>query len=293
MATQVVADALNNELKKLNVHELKVVMKPESPGGKTRFKLVLEIFGNGSAKDILSEGEQRAIAIASFLAEVNLGKGRGGVVFDDPVSSLDHRRRWHVAKRLAEEAQQRQVIVLTHDIYFLCILQQEAESVGLDFSPQCIHKSSIGFGVQTERLPFDAMTTSKRVKYLRQMCENTKRAHNAGNEQEAKQLTRDAYYHLRMAWERGVEEVLLQGAVTRFDEGISTKKLSYVVVEDSDYAEIETGMTKCSKFAAHDPALSANLPTPHPDELFVDIEALEKWRKSVEDRKETIRARRS
>lgn len=293
MATQEVADALNNELKKLNVHELKVVMKPESPGGKTRFKLVLEIFGNGSAKDILSEGEQRAIAIASFLAEVNLGKGRGGVVFDDPVSSLDHRRRWHVAKRLAEEAQQRQVIVLTHDIYFLCILQQEAESFGLDFSPQCIHKSSLGFGVQTERLPFDAMTTSKRVKYLRQMFESTKKAHVAGNEQEAKQLTRDAYYHLRMAWERGVEEVLLQGAVTRFDEGISTKKLSYVVVEDSDYTEIETGMTKCSKFAAHDPALSANLPTPHPDELLVDIEALEKWRKSVEDRKETIRARRS
>ena len=101
MATQEVADALNNELQKLNVHELKVVMKPESPGGKTRFKLVLEILGSASAKDILSEGEQRAIAIASFLAEVNLGKGRGGIVFDDPVSSLDHRRRSHVAKRLA------------------------------------------------------------------------------------------------------------------------------------------------------------------------------------------------
>ena len=35
MATQEVADALNSELKKLNVHELKVIMKPESPKGKT------------------------------------------------------------------------------------------------------------------------------------------------------------------------------------------------------------------------------------------------------------------
>ena len=157
MATQEVADALNNELQKLNVHELKVMMKPESPGGKTRLKLVLDIQGSASAKDILSEGEQRAIAIASFLAEVNLGKGRGGIVFDDPVSSLDHRRRWYVAKRLVEEAKLRQVIVLTHDIYFLCILQQEAKVAGLDLAPQCIRKAPNGFGVQTDRLPFDVM----------------------------------------------------------------------------------------------------------------------------------------
>lgn len=293
MATQEVADALNRELQKLNVHELKVVMKPESPGGKTRFKLVLEILGSASAKDILSEGEQRAIAIASFLSEVNLGKGLGGVVFDDPVSSLDHRRRWHVAKRLTEEAKQRQVIVFTHDIYFLCILQQEAEAIGLDFSPQCIHKTSIGFGVQSDRLPFDAMSTTKRVKYLRKMHEDAAKDYHAGNEEEAKRLTRDAYSHLRMAWERSVEEVLLQGAVTRFEEGISTKKLSYVVVEDSDYAKIEAGMTRCSKFSAHDPALGANLPTPHPDELSEDIETLETWRKSVEGRKDAIRARRT
>lgn len=292
MVTQEVADALNSELRKLNVHELKVMMKPESPGGKTRFKLVLAVQGDVAAKDILSEGEQRAIAIASFLTEVKLGKRQGGIVFDDPVSSLDHRRRWHVAKRLAEEAQQRQVIVLTHDIYFLCILQQEADTAGVNFDPQCIRKAPAGFGVQTDRLPFDAMTTSKRVKALRAMHEGTARAHKAGDDNEATRLTRDTYYNLRLAWERGVEEVLFQGAVTRFNEGVSTQKLSYVVVEDHDYAEIDAGMTKSSKFA-HDPAFGAQLPTPHPDDLLADINALETWRRSVETRKNAIRARRS
>lgn len=291
IATKEVADALNVELKRLNVHELKVMMKPESPGGKTRFKLVLEVQGNATAKDILSEGEQRAIAIASFLTEVNLSKQRGGIIFDDPVSSLDHRRRWYVAKRLVEEAQKRQVIILTHDIYFLCILQQEADAAGIDFAPQCIRKALAGFGVHSDRLPFDAMSTSKRVKSIRLMHEATARAHKAGDDDEAKRLTRDAYYNLRLAWERGVEEILFQGSVMRFDEGISTQKLSYVVVEDADYAEIDRGMTKCSKFA-HDPALAAHLPTPHPDELLADIEALENWRKSVETRKEEIRKRR-
>lgn len=292
MVTQKVADALNTELEKLNVHELKVIMKPESPGGKTRFKLVLEVQGNASAKDILSEGEQRAIAIASFLTEVKLDKRRGGIVFDDPVSSLDHRRRWHVAKRLAEEAKYRQVIVLTHDIYFLCILQQEADTAGVDLTPQCIRRAPAGFGVQTDRLPFDAMSTTRRIKSIRQMHEAAARAHKVGDDDEAKRLTRDTYYNLRLAWERGVEEVLFQGAVTRFDEGISTQKLSYVVVEDLDYAVIEAGMTKCSKFA-HDPALGAHLPTPHPNDLLADIESLETWRKSVEIRKDAIRARRS
>jgi predicted NAD-dependent protein-ADP-ribosyltransferase YbiA (DUF1768 family) len=57
------------------------------------------------------------------------------------------------------------------------------------------------------------------------MHEATAKAHKAGDDDEAKRLTRDTYFNLRLAWERGVEEVLFQGAVTRFDEGISTQKL--------------------------------------------------------------------
>ncbi|MFQ3247685.1 MAG: hypothetical protein ACI9SP_004344 [Arenicella sp.] len=291
MATQEVADALNAELEELNVHELKVIMQPTSSGGKTRFKLVLEVKGKVAAKDILSEGEQRAIAIASFLAEVNLGKQLGGVVFDDPMSSLDHRRRWHVAKRLAEESKKRQVIVLTHDIYFLCILQQEANSIGVKLLAQCIRKDVSGFGVQTNRLPFDAMPTKKRVKELRLMQQEAAKLHKLGGEAQTTSIVRKTYYHLRIAWERAVEEVLLQSAVTRFGEGVSTKKLSYVEVRDSDYSTIDAGMTKSSKFA-HDPALAAQIPTPHPNELLADIDALELWRSDVEARKNDVRERR-
>lgn len=293
MATQEVADALNAELKNLNVHELKVVMKTESPQGKTQFKLALQYPGGSSPSAILSEGEQRAIAIASFLAEVKLGKGRGGIVFDDPVSSLDHRRRWEVARRMAAEAKERQVIVLTHDIYFLCILQQESESAGIEPVTQCIHRTAEGFGVQTDDLPFDTLSTSKRVKALRAMHGKVAQLHKAGDEANARRATRSAYSHLRMAWERGVEEVLFQGVVTRFGEGVSTLRLRSVVVEDADHAAIDAGMSKSSKFAGHDPAMPAHLPTPHPDELQADIEALETWRKSVEDRKKDVEARRA
>jgi hypothetical protein len=86
-----------------------------------------------------------------------------------------------------------------------------------------------------------------------------------------------------LAWERGVEEVLFAGVVTRFGEGISTQRLKSVVVDDGDYKTVDAGMTRSSKFA-HDTAPKARPPMPHPDELSADIENLEAWRVHVDKR---------
>jgi len=40
-----------------------------------------------TASDILSEGEQSVVAVASFLAELQTASHNGGIVFDDPVCS--------------------------------------------------------------------------------------------------------------------------------------------------------------------------------------------------------------
>ena len=98
------ADALNREFKALGVGSLSVSLQSRADRGKALHKLKLQLPQVRSPGEILSEGEQRAIAIGSFLAEVGLSGGKGGIVFDDPVSSLDHRRRERVAKRLAAEA---------------------------------------------------------------------------------------------------------------------------------------------------------------------------------------------
>ncbi|SIF22359.1 cytochrome c biogenesis protein CcmA [Mycobacteroides abscessus subsp. abscessus] len=67
---------------------------------------------------ILSEGEQKVIALADFLAEARLAGITAPIIFDDPVSSLDHRRVDEVAQRIAKLAEHHQVIVFTHDILF-------------------------------------------------------------------------------------------------------------------------------------------------------------------------------
>lgn len=286
------ADALTNEYKKLNVSSLKVSLKPLSQRGKTNYKLVLETAGGKKLSDILSEGEQRAIAIGSFLAEVNIGQHPGGVIFDDPMSSLDHRRREKVASRLIEEAQKRQVIIFTHDLYFLCMLQQEAQNQGVPLAARSLHKTVDGFGVASEDLPFDGTPTKTRIGRLRVLHSECDVLHRKGDEQAYIPKARETYRQLRIAWERAIEEVLLHGTINRFGEGVSTLKLREVSVEDEDYFAIENGMSRCSKFAAHDGAAMAQVATPEPDELKVDIEALETWRANVENRKKEIGKRR-
>lgn len=87
--------------------QVRLINKPSEPVGK-----------------ILSEGEHRCVALAAFLAELATIEAQSAIVFDDPVSSLDHQHRDKVAARLADEGQNRQVIVFTHDMAFLLLLDE-------------------------------------------------------------------------------------------------------------------------------------------------------------------------
>ncbi|WP_416761171.1 AAA family ATPase [Roseateles sp. So40a] len=290
MATEEVAAALRQELKALGIHGINVELQPSSARAKTTFKLVLNSKSGAVPEEILSEGEQRAIAIAAFLAEVKLGNGRGGIVFDDPVSSLDHARRELVARRIAAEATHRQVVVFTHDIYFLNVLMYEAAKLELAPKTLTLNETPEGFGVAEETLPFAGATVAQRVGMLRNKQVDCARLHKNGDKPGYRRLTLELYSDLRMSWERGVEEVLFNEAVLRFRKGVETNRLKQVTIEPEDIAAITSGMAKCSNFTGHDGAMVANVAMPPPDELSADISALEDWRKSVMVRRNAKRA---
>ena len=283
--------ALNREFKSLGVGNLQVCLKTRTDKGKAFHKLKLDLPQAKTPGDILSEGEQRAIAIGSFLAEANIGDSSTGVIFDDPVSSLDHKRRERVARRLAQEASKRQVIVFTHDLYFLDLLIHEAEKTGVPVKKQSLMRRPEGFGVADPDLPFEGMNTKARVGYLRNKQQQINKIHNSGDEPEHRKQTADAYRQLRIAWERAIEEVLLRSVVLRFRKGIETQRLAGVVVEDGDYATVNQWMSKCSNYA-HDQALLGGVEIPDPDELLADINALDEWRKQIEKRGEDTQKQR-
>ena len=104
----------------------------------------LSIKGGHSPEKILSEGEQRAVALADFLTEIALNPANAGIVLDDPVTSQDHQRKERVARRLVGEAKIRQVIIFTHDLVFLTMIAGAAADGGMEMLTHWVERDSDG-----------------------------------------------------------------------------------------------------------------------------------------------------
>lgn len=280
-------EALNREFDRLGVEHLKVELQSRTQKGKSLHKLCLNLPLAASLESVLSEGEQRAIAIASFLAEVSLANDPTGIVFDDPVSSLDHKRRERVSRRLAEEAKYRQVVVFTHDLYFMNLLVTEAKRVGANCEPRSLEQGPDGYGVPHDDIPFEGKNTKARIGQLRAMQQQIAKAFREKEIVLYKAMTTEAYRQLRLAWERAVEEVLFRNVVLRFRKSVETTRLSKVVVEAGDHETVDKWMTLCSNYA-HDQALLGGTELPKPQELLDHINALDDWRKELESRAEQL-----
>ncbi|HEY1458416.1 MAG TPA: hypothetical protein VGF15_07855 [Solirubrobacteraceae bacterium] len=91
----------------------------EFPGRQGRTARQKTVARKHKPSTVLSQGEQRLIALADFLAEAMMRPVAAPLVFDDPVSGLDRSHAGHLATRLAELSLTRQVIVFSHDIWFV------------------------------------------------------------------------------------------------------------------------------------------------------------------------------
>lgn len=85
--------------------------------GKGTVRTCIKILGS-DVQSILSDGEQKAACLALFLGEVVSQPGENPIVFDDPVTSVDHEVADLFAKRLLQVSQQRQIVVFTHNRLF-------------------------------------------------------------------------------------------------------------------------------------------------------------------------------
>jgi ABC-type lipoprotein export system ATPase subunit len=286
--SQKLKQRFRDELTSLAFRHVEVELK-EAGGadGVLYHKLILTRAPGVELPRVVSEGEQRCLSIAAFFGELSTADDPSGIVFDDPVSSLDYRWREGVARRLVQEAKTRQVIVFTHDVVFLLLLKQFAEEQGVAQLDQHVRQVSKGSGVCAEELPWVAMPVRKKIGYLKSEWQATDKlfrdGHQAAYEKEAKYL----YGFLREAWERALEEVLLGGLVERFRPSIQTQHIGTIAdITAEDCQTVDTAMTKCSKWLpGHDQAAAARAPVPEPTELKGDIEALENWVAAIRSRR--------
>jgi energy-coupling factor transporter ATP-binding protein EcfA2 len=286
--TEALASGFEAELKKFGFSRPELVLKPAGgQKGALYHQVVLKHATKAHLPSIMSEGEARCLALAAFLAEVRSAGTHSTIVFDDPVSSLDHRWRSRMADRLAGEAKERQVIVFTHELVFLYELIQAAERESVPSCCRTVARVRDAAGCVEQDLPWDARSTSKRIGALRAWLQTARKVLKDEGAAAYELYATRIYARLRQAWERAVEEVLLNGVVERFRDSVQTQKLKRAAdVTATDYDAVEAGMTKCSKWeGGHDHALAMNEPVPLPDEVDADIKALDDFIRGIEKRR--------
>lgn len=281
-------DRFNAEMWRLGGRGLPVVMTHQSKG-KGRFTFCAELRDPQRAihnREVLSEGEQRVVALAAFLADATGSDRCLPIVFDDPISSLDQRFEEAVADRIAELAETRQVLVLTHRLSLMVLLKnavkKRAEFHGSTARVQVL---SIARDGRAAGVPatIDAFAM-KPKEGLDKVVRDARSAANFDGEIR-RAVLRNACSNFRILVERSVEEHLLFGMVMRYRREIKTmghlKKLTAIRIEDCEL--IDGMMSKYSAFE-HSQPMETPAWLPEIEELIADASSVQAWIKPFEAR---------
>ncbi|NQU08054.1 MAG: AAA family ATPase, partial [Candidatus Abyssubacteria bacterium] len=214
-----------NELKGLRRSELEVNLKFRTD--KATSVLLQDIGQDHRLTDVLSEGEQKAIAMAEFLTELQLDESKAPVVFDDPVTSLDHKIIEEVARRMVKMSKDRQVVVFTHSILLLNSIKQKSELPrfkGLEFKyyETDTDTEHTGFLHESPTLKED---TFKNYKSKINVILNLPKEKRDRRETE---LAIEGYNKLRPAIEVFVEKEMFNETVKRYRKNVALMRLETV-----------------------------------------------------------------
>ncbi len=289
LITKRLQDQFQRELTRLEFTHLSVEIK--SAGGTRGAQYHHLVFTNAPGvvvAQVLSEGESRALSLAAFLTELSTAASPSAIIFDDPVSSLDHIWRERIARRLVEEAKSRQVIVFTHDLVFLRLLMKECENSTIKAQHQYVRRDGSGAGMCSPELPWVAMPLRDRIGRLRVLWQAADKISRTTGADAYEKEAREIYGMLREAWEQAVEEVLLNDVIERYRHSIETKKLRQLHdITQEDCTAVEAGMTECSRWIrGHDHPAANGAPFPKPADLKQRIDDLDSWSQAVRKRRE-------
>ena len=295
IAQALVTDALRAqfavEVASFGIANLAVELRQQnSAQGIPRFKVALVRQPRAAVGEVLSEGEHRCVALAAFMAELATAGNQSGIVFDDPVSSLDHMHREAVAKRLIDEASRRQVIVLTHDLAFLFELERAAQEAQPrpQVSMGSVSRGADKAGFCRNEPPFKARRAVEIMGALTRQLANERRHFEQGDEDNWRVTVKSIAGVLRDTWETAVEETVGH-VLRRLSYKVSTGGLiKLTVISPADCEAMRDGFGRCSELL-HSSARELNRPLPRPEALAAEIDALNRWATDLRQRQDAVR----
>jgi len=169
-----------------------------------------------SLLEILSEGEQKAIALSEFLTELQLDNKKAPVIFDDPVNSLDHNIIDDTARRLIKLSSERQVVVFTHSILLF--------NSFLYFSKHPTY-SSLSYKFYNTKNNYGETGIISEAEELNQIKSYISKINliisNTPKDRSEADIAEDGYGYLRSAIELFVELEIFHGTVKRYQKNIA------------------------------------------------------------------------
>ena len=284
LITNAYIDRFKSELVNLRATRLRVEIKQtKTEVGRVFHRIVLcNAAQDVRTSDILSEGEFRIASLAAFLADTG---GRGAqtpFIFDDPISSLDQVYEEATAQRLAALCKARQVIVFTHRLSLVSMLEKYSDKEHVKSTVVCLSRIRTG---DISDLPITLSKTKPAAnRLLGEGVVAAKKAAGAGDaeyERVAKALCRDT----RILVEQIVESDLLAGVIRRYSAEVQTKgrieHLAKITPEDCRF--IDDMMTAYSRYEHSQPD-EAPVELPKPDEIEKDLQAILAFIEAVQKR---------
>ena len=277
----------NKELSRLEASQISIeLVKSRTSRGRVLHKLRLKGSEHNTVGDILSEGEHRIVALSAFLADVTGKEYSAPFVFDDPISSLDQNFEEAVIKRLVELSKDRQVIVFTHRLPMLGLIQDYAKKENIETETVCVRKENWGAGEPGD-VPLSAKRPENSLNFLlvNRLPQARKELNEKGQEfyePIAKSLCSD----FRIIIEKTIEYDLLADVVQRHRRSINTQgKLHKLAkIKDSDCNFLDKLMTEYSRYE-HSQSLEAPVNTPTPEKMEQDFNTLKQWLQEFKQRK--------
>jgi hypothetical protein len=278
--TSVVRDQFTRETERL--HLRRVTLDPARGRRHATLEHQPKLLGaqmKAEIDDVLSEGEQTALGLAGFLTEVEFDESKSAAVLDDPVSSLDAGRRSRVATRLAELAQDRQVIVFTHEATFVNDLNKAARDHGVGVTERAILRQGERPGLVSDKHPWSVKDTRSRIDWLSVELGRLRKERSQLNTDEYTQRAQFWAGRLSQAWERAINLDVVNELVDRGTNEVRPRMFRLLVgITEQDDNDYQSGYAKASGWAPrHDQAPETNFIAPEPDELELELDRFKAW----------------
>ncbi len=241
---------------------------------------------NKPIQDVLSEGEHRIVCVAAFLADVSSKPNGSTFVFDDPISSLDLDYEEAVVQRLVALSGARQVIVFTHRLSLLGMVQDYAKKADVPVRVVQIRKEPWGAGEPGDESIEAAKPKAVLNKHLPERIAAARAVLEKEGEAAYRLHAQSICTETRKLIERMIEVELLADVIQRHRRRIITdgklEKLAQIEIKDCEL--LDGMMTKYSRYE-HAQSAEAPVELPLPDELAQDVANLKVWRDELETRR--------